>query len=96
MLLSSGSILDRYLDEQVFRFNHRKGWNDLGRFHLAMSGVAGKRLTYAELAGANGTVSATSLCRLRAFMIFVFHIQTLSLTYGDPCVIQLSSQNWMK
>jgi hypothetical protein len=25
-----------------------------------MSGVAGKRLTYAELAGANGTGSATS------------------------------------
>ena len=46
--------LDRYLAEQVFRFNHRKEWNDLGRFHLAMSGVAGKRLTYAELTGANG------------------------------------------
>jgi hypothetical protein len=60
MLLSSGSILDRHLDEQVFRFNHRKGWNDLGRFHLAMSGVAGKRLTYAELTGAKGTGSATS------------------------------------
>jgi transposase-like protein len=45
--------LDRYLAEQVFRFNHRKEWNDLGRFHLAMSGVAGKRLTYAELTGAN-------------------------------------------
>jgi transposase-like protein len=44
--------LDRYLSEQVFRFNHRKGWNDLGRFHLALSGVAGKRLTYAELTGA--------------------------------------------
>src|SRR6202789_4502245 len=26
--------LDRYLAEQVFRFNHRKGWDDLGRFHL--------------------------------------------------------------
>ena len=43
--------LDRYLAEQVFRFNHRKGWIDLGRFHLAMSGIAGKRLTYAELTG---------------------------------------------
>jgi transposase-like protein len=52
--------LDRYLSEQVFRFNHRNGWNDLGRFHLAMSGVAGKRLTYAELTGGNGTGSATS------------------------------------
>ena len=52
--------LDRYLAEQVFRFNHRKGWDDLGRFHLAMSGVAGKRLTYAELTGASGTGSATS------------------------------------
>ena len=45
--------LDRYLAEQVFRFNHRQGWNDLGRFHLAMNGVGGKRLTYAELTGAN-------------------------------------------
>ncbi len=50
--------LDRYLAEQVFRFNHRQGWNDLGRFHLAMSGVAGKRLTYKQLTGAG---SATSL-----------------------------------
>jgi hypothetical protein len=45
--------LDRHLAEQVFRFNHRKGWDDAGRFHLAMNGVAGKRLTYAELTGAN-------------------------------------------
>jgi transposase-like protein len=47
--------LDRYLSEQVFRFNHRKGWDDAGRFHLAMAGVVGKRLTYAELTGANGS-----------------------------------------
>ncbi|SFS21066.1 Transposase [Granulicella pectinivorans] len=52
--------LDRYLSEQVFRFNHRIGWNDLGRFHLAMSGVAGKRLTYKQLTGKDGTGSATS------------------------------------
>jgi transposase-like protein len=49
--------LDRYLSEQVFRFNHRRGWDDLGRFHLAMSGVAGKRLTYAELTGAGSSTS---------------------------------------
>jgi transposase-like protein len=49
--------LDRYLSEQVFRFNHRVGWSDLGRFHLAMNGVAGKRLTYKQL---TGTGSATS------------------------------------
>jgi transposase-like protein len=49
--------LDRCLAEQVFRFNHRIGWSDLGRFHLAMSGVAGKRLTYAELTGAGSATS---------------------------------------
>ena len=43
--------LDRYVDEQVFRFNNRKNKNDADRFALAMSKVAGKRLTYAELTG---------------------------------------------
>ncbi len=42
--------LDRYLDEQVFRFNNRKD-TPAGRFALAMSQVAGKRLTYSELTG---------------------------------------------
>jgi len=40
--------LFRYLDEEVFRFNNR-GENDRGRFLLAVSAAAGKRLTYAEL-----------------------------------------------
>ncbi len=43
--------LDRYVDEQVFRFNNRKNKTDADRFELAMSQVAGKRLTYAELTG---------------------------------------------
>jgi transposase-like protein len=43
--------LDRYVDEQVFRFNNRKDKTDADRFALAMSQVAGKRLTYAELTG---------------------------------------------
>ena len=43
--------LERYVDEQVFRFNNRKNKNDSDRFTLAMSQVAGKRLTYAELTG---------------------------------------------
>ncbi len=43
--------LDRYVDEQVFRCNNRKEMNDSQRFALAMSQVAGKRLTYAELTG---------------------------------------------
>lgn len=49
--------LDRYLAEQVFRFNHRRDWNDLGRFQLALSNVAGKRLTYAELTGVGASTS---------------------------------------
>jgi transposase-like protein len=43
--------LDHYVDEQVFRFNNRKNKTDADRFALAMSQVAGKRLTYAELTG---------------------------------------------
>ncbi|MGA2459418.1 MAG: IS1595 family transposase [Terriglobales bacterium] len=42
--------LDRYVDEQVFRFNNHKV-KDADRFALAMSQVAGKRLTYSELTG---------------------------------------------
>lgn len=42
--------LFRYLDEQSFRFNERKD-NDLGRFLKALSGIVGKRLTYAEVTG---------------------------------------------
>jgi transposase-like protein len=50
--------LDRYLDEQVFRYNNRatkdNPLNDADRFMLAMSQIAGKRLTYAELTGKVG------------------------------------------
>lgn len=40
--------LFRYLDEQVFRFNTRD-LTDAERFHAAMKGIIGKRLTYAQL-----------------------------------------------
>jgi transposase-like protein len=42
--------LFRYLDEQSFRFNNRKT-TDANRFHLAVSQIVGKRLTYAEVTG---------------------------------------------
>jgi transposase-like protein len=42
--------LFRYLDEQAFRFNERKG-NDADRFQHLASQVAGKRLTYKALIG---------------------------------------------
>jgi transposase-like protein len=45
--------LYRYLDEQTFRYNHRKNMNDSQRFELAMSQVFGKRLTYDQLTGKN-------------------------------------------
>lgn len=41
---------DRYLDEQIFRYNNRKN-TDAGRFEIAASMIFGKRLTYAELTG---------------------------------------------
>jgi len=47
--------LDRYVTEQVFRFNNRatkdNPLTDEDRFALAMSQVAGRRLTYAQLTG---------------------------------------------
>jgi transposase-like protein len=44
--------LDRYVDEQVFRFNnrHNKG-GDAGRFKAVLKEVVGRQLTYAELTG---------------------------------------------
>jgi len=46
--------LGRYIDEQVFRFNNRlKPMDDYARFEKALSQVARKRLTYAELTGKN-------------------------------------------
>ncbi len=54
--------LDRYLDEQMFRFNNRatkdNPLTDADRFVLAISQVAGKRLTYAELTGKEGEAEA--------------------------------------
>ena len=47
--------LFRYLDEQAFRFNHRKGLADADRFSVAISGIVGRRLTYADLIGAERT-----------------------------------------
>src|SRR5665213_1298637 len=46
--------LDRYLDEQVFRFNNRLGKNDETRFAKALSQITGRRLTYAALTGKEG------------------------------------------
>lgn len=50
--------LDRYVDEQVFRFNNRgskeKPVNDGERFEMLLSQIAGKRLTYSALTGKEG------------------------------------------
>jgi hypothetical protein len=42
--------LFRYLDEQAFRFNNRKG-SDSMRFALGLKGIINKRLTYSALTG---------------------------------------------
>jgi hypothetical protein len=53
--------LDRYVAEQVFRYNMRQTkdnlLNDADRFEFAMTQVAGKRLTYAELTGKEGATT---------------------------------------
>jgi transposase-like protein len=45
--------LERYLDEEVFRFNNRNNEEigDPGRFRVALAQIVGKRLTYDELTG---------------------------------------------
>src|SRR4051812_35940808 len=47
--------LFRYLDEQVFRFNHRgtrkMPVSDADRFNMALAGVFGRRVTYQQLTG---------------------------------------------
>ena len=43
--------LDRYVTEQVFRYNNRKEIGDKGRLDLCVSRSFGKRLTYKELTG---------------------------------------------
>ena len=45
--------LFRYLDEQAYRFNNRK-MNDAERFDMAVKGIVGKRLTFAEVTGKVG------------------------------------------
>jgi transposase-like protein len=46
--------LHRYLDEQTFRYNLRKGLNDAERFIYALSQIVNRRLTYKQLIGENG------------------------------------------
>jgi len=46
----SAPHLDKYVDEQVLRFNHREE-NDGRRFRIVLSSAVDKRLTYAELTG---------------------------------------------
>jgi transposase-like protein len=50
--------LFRYLDEQTFRFNTRKG-TDADRFVKAAAALTGKRLTYDELIGKGGELETS-------------------------------------
>jgi hypothetical protein len=50
--------LDRYLDEQMFRFNNRIGHSDGSRFVKAQSQVVNRRLTYVELTGKEASQQA--------------------------------------
>jgi transposase-like protein len=52
--------LFRYVDEQAFRYNNRKDaegkkLDDSTRFELALSQIAGKRLTFADVTGKTGS-----------------------------------------
>jgi hypothetical protein len=43
----------RYVDEEAFHFNNRKG-KDAQRFEKAIGSIGGRRLTYQELIGEGG------------------------------------------
>lgn len=49
--------LFRYLDEQSYRFNNRR-MTDAERFDMAVRGIVGKRLTFAEVTGKVGEYQA--------------------------------------
>jgi len=49
--------LFRYIDEQAFRYNNRKGMSDAGRFSAVISQIVGKRLTYDHLTGKDGSTT---------------------------------------
>lgn len=55
--------LDRYVDEQAFRYNNRatkdNPLTDLDRFMMALTQISGKRLTYAELTGKDNTTQVS-------------------------------------
>jgi len=50
--------LERYVDEQVFRFNLRHNTTDAGRFKAVLKDIVGRRLTYAELTGKEAASTA--------------------------------------
>jgi hypothetical protein len=56
--------LERYIDEQIFRYNNRatrdNPLNDSDRFLLALSQVSNKRITYKELTGKTDEAVSTT------------------------------------
>jgi hypothetical protein len=54
--------LERYVDEQVFRYNNRgtrdNPLNDADRFDAVLRNIVGKRITYKELTGKEGETEA--------------------------------------
>ncbi|HEX4771321.1 MAG TPA: hypothetical protein VH351_10840 [Bryobacteraceae bacterium] len=55
--------LFRYVDEQAFRYKHRKDEqgkfiSDYERFKTCLSQIVGRRLTYKELTGKEGETEA--------------------------------------
>jgi hypothetical protein len=49
--------LFRYIDEQAFRYNNRKDMDDSDRFSTVVSQIVGKRLTYKNLTGKDGSTT---------------------------------------
>ena len=55
----SPAHLQRYVEEQMFRFNEREG-NDQFRFLRLIESISGKRLTYSQLIGSDPRCSQTA------------------------------------
>ena len=84
--------LERYIDEQVFRYNNRatkdNPLTDADRFLLALSQVAGKRLTFAELTGKDrrntvldGTIGSVARSRRMARFRAAFRLSLVGYLF---------------
>ena len=81
--------LFRYIDEQAYRFNHRKEMNDSDRFDFSVRQIVGPRLTWAGVTGKKPYNSALAKDTVATGP------QMLRKTYSINYVI-INSSRWLQ